>query len=88
MVSLCVLPATRRRSIRIVTRLGLDGGFQMTDTELLDAYQQALLEYEAVKLRNGDRPLAFVKLLAAERALASHLGPEACKLQSGSGGLN
>ncbi len=60
----------------------------MTDTELLDAYQQALLEYEVAKLRNGNRPWAFAMFLAAERALADRLGPEIYKQQSSSGELN
>ena len=48
----------------------------MTDLELLDAYERAMREYEAVKLRNGDRPLAFANLLVAERALVTRLGQE------------
>jgi hypothetical protein len=48
----------------------------MTDEELLDAYRQALRNYEAAKADNGNRVEAFVQFMSAEIALSRRLGPD------------
>jgi hypothetical protein len=58
------------------------GDLPMTDIEVVDAYESALREYEAVKLRHGDRTLAFVKVLAAERTVVARLGQECHSIRS------
>ncbi|HME24147.1 MAG TPA: hypothetical protein VKI44_22915 [Acetobacteraceae bacterium] len=48
----------------------------MTDQELLDAYRQALRNYEAAKADNGNRVETFVRFMSAEIALMRRLGPD------------
>jgi hypothetical protein len=44
-----------------------------TDVELIDAYHNATFDYEATQAGVGDRLVAFTRLLATERVLATHL---------------
>jgi hypothetical protein len=41
----------------------------MSDDELCDAYNRAVLNYEEAKAGQGDRVAAFVEFLSAERVL-------------------
>lgn len=48
----------------------------MTNEELLDAYRQALRNYETAKADNGNRVEAFVQFMSAETALIRRLRPD------------
>jgi hypothetical protein len=43
------------------------------DVELIDAYHSATSDYEAAQAGAGDRLVAFIRLLVAERVLATRL---------------
>ena len=46
----------------------------MTDDKLIDAYQEAMGDYEAAKAGAGNRVEAFTRFLVAERVLSARLG--------------
>ena len=46
----------------------------MTDDKLIDAYHEAMGDYEAAKAGAGNRVEAFTRFLVAERALSARLG--------------
>ena len=46
----------------------------MTDDELIDAYHEAMVGYEAAKAGTGDRLETFARILVAEKVLAARLG--------------
>ncbi len=46
----------------------------MTDDKLIDAYHEAMGDYEAAKAGAGNRVEAFTRFLVAERVLAARLG--------------
>jgi hypothetical protein len=46
----------------------------MTEHALIDAYHQAMRDYEAAKVGTGGRIEAFTSLLVAEKVLTTRLG--------------
>jgi hypothetical protein len=46
----------------------------MTDDELIDAYHEAMGDYEAAKAGTGNRIETFTEFLVAERVLAARQG--------------
>jgi hypothetical protein len=46
----------------------------MTEHALIDAYHQAMRDYEAAKVGTGGRIEAFTRLLVAEKVLTTRLG--------------
>jgi hypothetical protein len=46
----------------------------MTDDELIDAYHEAMGDYEAAKAGAGNRVETFTEFLVAERVLAARQG--------------
>ena len=46
----------------------------MTDDELIDAYHEAMVGYEAAKAGTGNRVKTFTEFLVAERVLAARQG--------------
>jgi hypothetical protein len=46
----------------------------MTYDKLIDAYREAMDDYEAAKAGVGNRVETFTRFLVAERALAARLG--------------
>ena len=46
----------------------------MTNDKLIDAYREAIGEYEAAKAGNGSRVETFTRFLVAEKVLSARLG--------------
>jgi hypothetical protein len=60
----------------------------MTDDKLIDAYHEAMGDYEAAKAGAGNRVEAFTRFLVAERVLSVRLGRIDRYLERSGGGIH